>query len=319
MSIVLRLFARGFGDFWPVILIWSFVVVTFTSSFVSSFLRAWMRSDSLIFRVEMFVIVVVSGIRAASTANVMTRSGVWPMSMVPSGFGFGVPVISRMSFVCFMWHPIFLRYSVKKMSPWIEFFGRFFIVIFTGFWSSIDLRIAYSPRYEADDASFSIWSWVGLYFWFGAIFIVRKFFEVSTFIPHFFIKAIVISMYGRDKRSPVIWIVSPFCINGLERSREVMYWLEMLPGILIFPPVRVDGLMLIGGQPLFVSRFASSCVSTSVRGLIGRSFIRFSPVITTSLLRQQARVVMNLTAVPALPRWIFPGDFVLSFLRPSRR
>jgi len=294
-------------------------MVVLMPSFVSSFLSASRRSHSLILSVEMFVIVVVPGVTAASTANVMTRSGVSPMSIVPRARGVGVPVILSDLFVWEIRQPMRSRYCVNLTSPWIEFFGRSLIVTVIGRPVSIDLRIAYSPRYEADDASCSTFSSVDLYFWFGATFRVRNDLLVSTRTPHFFINAIVISMYGRESSGPVICIVRPFGISGEVRSREVRYWLEIFPGIAIRSPVNRDGLMLIGGQPLFVERSAPSFVSASVSGLMGRSFIRFSPVIATSLLRQQASVVINLTAVPALPRWIFPGLRLASFLSPSRR
>jgi len=62
--------------------------------------------------------------------------------------------------------------------------------------------------------------------------------------------------------------------------------------------------------------FAPRRLSVSVSGLIGRSFMRLHPVIVTSLFDTVAKAVKNLTAVPALPKWILPGDFVASFLSP---
>ena len=100
-------------------------------------------------------------------------------------------------------------------------------------------------------------------------------------------------------------------------SKLEMYWLEMLPGILIVPPLSVDLKMWIGGHPVAeVSRLVPRVLSASVSGFIGRSLIRFWPVIITFLLRAQAKLVKNLVAVPALPKLILPGDADANFLSP---
>jgi len=161
-------------------------------SFVNSFLSTDILSDSFILRFAMFVILVIPFAKADKTANVMTRSGVLFMSISPSGLSVFGPWIVISVFVCVTLHPIFLRYDVNAMSPWIDFWGMPAIVTrVSGF------RAAYAPRYDADDASPSMKSLLStgfLNFWFGATLRVLNDEVFSTLMPNFFINFIVISM-----------------------------------------------------------------------------------------------------------------------------
>ena len=92
----------------------------------------------------------------------------------------------------------------------------------------------------------------------------------------------------------------------------------MFPGSSTGPPLRVDGLMLIGGKPGGEgSMVAPSFVSASVSGWIGLSHILLLPVIVTCLFVVAAKLVKNLTDVPALPKNIRPGFAFLRRARPS--
>lgn len=70
----------------PSIFIESFVVFTLILSLVSSFLRAFILSVSLILKFSIFVMWVFPFAKAARIANVMTRSGVSFMSTFPRAF-----------------------------------------------------------------------------------------------------------------------------------------------------------------------------------------------------------------------------------------
>jgi len=125
-------------------------------------------------------------------------------------------------------------------------------------------------------------------------------------------------MYGFETNASRTRILRPFSISGLARSSDVRYWLEMFPGIEKDPPLRGVGVIWSGGHPfLFVWIWAPSLVRTSVRASIGRCCIRLLPVMCKCLCfvacDEDAKVVRNLTAVPALPRFILTLDLCAVF------
>jgi len=84
-----------------VISIQSFPVRTLTPSFLSSFCRAEIRSDSFILKFSMFTIRVFSPFGVANAeriANVITKSGSAFMSIFPRDLRIGCPVILRTLF-----------------------------------------------------------------------------------------------------------------------------------------------------------------------------------------------------------------------------
>lgn len=106
---------------------------------------------------------------------------------------------------------------------------------------------------------------------------VLKFLSCTIFMPNFFNKFRVISIYGFEKISPVILIVVAVFASGETMRSAEMNWLEILPGIFIFPP-----------------RFSNAFVN----GFIGRESSLLLPVIFILLLVANFSAVKNLNAVP---------------------
>mmetsp|Transcript_68589 Transcript_68589/g.143067 ORF Transcript_68589/g.143067 Transcript_68589/m.143067 type:complete len:232 (+) Transcript_68589:2942-3637(+) len=119
----------------------------------------------------------------------------------------------------------------------------------------------------------------------------------------------VMSMYGSliALSSSSCSSTSP-CARGAARSTPEMYWLLILPDILMVPAGRPLAAIWIGGQ-LGPSRYLMShpCATrASTMSLMGRSFMRALPVTTIeppSLLATVEMPVRKRALVPELPRY----------------
>ncbi len=99
----------------------------------------------------------------------------------------------------------------------------------------------------------------------------------STSTPNFFIVEMVASRYGFDTRSELMFTVIPISVRGATMKRADMNWLEMLPGIVISPPL-IFPITVSGGLPSFDSHFAPSDSSASVSCFMGLFLRLSSPV-----------------------------------------
>ena len=105
-------------------------------------------------------------------------------------------------------------------------------------------------------------------------------------------------------RSPMTSRVSQFCNSGATWRREVKYWDEELQSMVTWDFSILLAPWIISGQnQLFESIMTPSWSIPSIRSLIGRSFMRSSPVrVMLQIGLSIAKLVRNLTEVPEFQR-----------------